>query len=151
MKFGESRPLGPNEGRKGITEAQIKLALEANAGVISLAAKTLKCTSQNLRQRINNSAELLAFSQQLDEDVLDLAEAVIKKALTKGDANTARWLLDRRAKKRGYGNSSSVELGGIGGAPIQHAVTEQRADPTTPEEIAAARRRYFDDGDDAGA
>ena len=41
-----------------------------------------------------------------------------------------------------------IELGGIGGAPIQSATTVERSDPVTPEEIAAARSRFIDNGDD---
>lgn len=137
-------------GPLGITEDQIIEAMRANMGVIPAAAQVLKCTAQNIRQRINASSALLGFMAEFDEEVLDIAEGVVRLALQNKDATTARWLLDRKGKGRGY--RQLTELGGIGGAPIQVAATTQAVEaPTTPQEIALARRRFIDAGNDAGA
>ncbi len=136
-------------GPKGITNEQVMRALTMSEGVIRYAAKNLQCTPQNLRQRIAGDAELLAFAQTLDEDVLDKAEMVIRLALKAKDAPTARWLLDRKGRKRGY--KSTHEIVGKDGGAIQVAATNEHFEPTTPQELAAARRRFIDDGDDAGA
>lgn len=133
-------------GPKGVTVEQIMAALTLTAGNILEASKKLKCSSQNIRQRIAASKELLEFCASLDEDVLDMAEGVIVHALRKNDATTARWLLDRKGKSRGI--VERKEVTGPDGGAIQHAVTAQQVDPVTKEEIELARRRYFNDGDD---
>lgn len=145
-KPGGASPAHGQTGPKGISVDLIKRALEANGGVILAAANALKCSSQNLRQRIKNDGELLEFQAKLEEDILDIAEGVVRKALSKGDANTARWLLDRKGKQRGY--RTTTEVTGLGGGAIKHAVTSETFEASTPEEIAAARRRFIDDGND---
>lgn len=133
-------------GPKGITDDQIKRSLRMSQGVISYAAKNLKCSPWSLRKRIANNSELLEFSKSLEEDVLDKAEMVIRLALKAKDATTARWLLDRKGKSRGY--KQTTEISGLNGGAIQHAVTAEVMEPVTAEEIAAARSRFIDNSDD---
>lgn len=134
-------------GPKGITEEDIEAMLRANAGIVSAAAEKLKCSEQNLRVRIANSAHLLKVQEEIDEVVLDLAESVVIHNLRAKKLEAAKYILDRKGQKRGWGQQ--VKLTGPKGGPLQVAATVERVDPTTPEEIAIARRRYFDDSDDA--
>ena len=135
---------------KIITEAQFLEAIAKTGGNYSLMAEQLKCTRQNVSKRINDSAVLIEAVQEATNRITEISIAiVVDNIVNKKNLAVAQWWLERKGKHLGF--TRQLEHAGVGGAPIQHAVTEQRADPTTPEEIAAARRRYFDDGDDAGA
>lgn len=134
-------------GPKGITEDDIEQALRLAGGIVSAAAEKLKCSDQNLRVRIAGSKRLLEVQAEVDEVVLDMAESVLLHNLKAKKLQAAIYVLDRKGGKRGFG--PSMKLTGPKGGPLQVAATVERADPTTPEEIAAARRRYFNDSDDA--
>ncbi len=140
---------GRSTGPKGITEEQIAQALMNSGGVVAEAARKLKCVRKNLRVRIDNSAYLLEVEVEAQETLIDDAVSAVVHHVRGKDLRAALAVLDRFGRKRGLGRVT--EVGGIGGAPIQHAVTTERVDPTTPEEIAAARRRYIDHSDDEGA
>ena len=135
---------------KGITDEQIAEAIAKTAGNVTLIAEQLKCSRQNIDKRIKASEELLKLQAESVTRVTEIAIAVVvDKIVNKKDVTTAQWWLDRKAKHLGF--TRQLEHVGSGGAPIQHAVTAEVMSPSTPEEIAAARRRFIDDGDDEGA
>lgn len=86
-----------------ITNAQLKAALKASAGVYAMAAERLGTSRQNVYQRVQRSEELKAFVAEVEESLLDAAEAVIADAIVnKKDTKVARWFLGTKGKKRGF-------------------------------------------------
>jgi hypothetical protein len=136
-------------GPKGITDDMIAEVMRKTLGNPYFTAQALKCSSQNIRYRIKASKALLELQQELRFDLKDIAVGVVVEALRKKDTKAAMFVLDRVGKDDGW--SRQIEHTGKGGAAIQHAVTAETFSPSTPEEIAAARRRFIDDGDDEGA
>jgi hypothetical protein len=134
-------------GPKGITEDDIAAAMEKNFGNELLTAMQLKCSPQNIRLRIAGSKRLLELRQHLKYDLRDAAKNVVAEAIIrKKDLRAAIFVLDRLGKDDGWGRT--IAHTGADGGAIEHAVTAQQVDPVTPEEIAAARRRFIDDSDD---
>lgn len=104
---------------KGITIAHLKAALRKHAGVYVLAARELGCDRANVKQRVDNTPELQAWVDEIEQEVLDAAEAVIKNKIVKGDDKTARWYLQMKGKGRGF--STRHEHTGADGAPLPAA------------------------------
>lgn len=130
------------------TDAEVIAALKATGGVTAHAAKRLGLDRSGLGARIKANAELLAAQKEAEETVLDIAESVVVYHVKRKSLEAARYLLDRKGRRRGYVTRS--EVSGPGGAPVQVASTTQTVDsPTTAEELALARRRFIDAGDDA--
>lgn len=116
----------PATGPKNITTAALKRALRKHAGVFVLAAQELGCDRTNVAHRVGRSPELQAFVASIDEEIGDIAEAVIKGALlekqpgtntpTKEAKTMARWYGNMKLGSRGYRTRS--EITGKDGAPL---------------------------------
>lgn len=100
-----------------IPTVAVKRALKRNAGVLSLAAKDLGCTRENVRARIKRSAELQAYLQEIDEEIGDVAVAHIVNAIKNGDMKTIRWYATLRLKHRGFATKIDI------GAPSPHGIS----------------------------
>jgi hypothetical protein len=96
--------------------SEIETALRASSGVVTAAASELCVTRQALQKRITRSAHLQAVVKDITEGKLDLAELVIYREVARGDAATARWMLDRKGRDRGWGPKHEVT--GDGGDPL---------------------------------
>lgn len=88
----------------------VEAALRRHDGIPVLAAKALKTSPQNIRQRINATPRLQAAVAEIDVNTLDVARGVITEALHDSDRTTARWYLERKGKELGFGNSSTTSL-----------------------------------------
>ena len=88
-----------------IPEKAIIEALMNNGGVVVLAARELGTTRQNLAQRIAASSVLQEMLQAIEGEHTDVAEGHMLNALRQGDMRVVLWYLERKGKKRGYGNS----------------------------------------------
>lgn len=85
-------------GPKGITEDEIVEALEKNGGVVSLAAQALGIRRQSLSARVNASERLDAARSSGQDDVTDIARAiVVTQIVKKKDVKVAQWWLERRS------------------------------------------------------
>lgn len=102
------QPASQATGSKGISDAQVIEALRKNGGVISLAAQALGVRRQSLSERVNANPALKAARDEADEDVTDIAQAVVVEAIVKGkDRKLAQWWLERRGRNRGFGNQTA--------------------------------------------
>lgn len=99
-----------------VSNAQIKAAMKTHAGVLSMVADSLGVTRQAIWQRVQRSPELQAFKADVEERLLDLAEAGVAKKLISGDGTTQRWFLELKGKGRGYVRRQ--EQTGADGAPL---------------------------------
>lgn len=124
-------------GPRGISEAQFKAALKKHAGICSMAAAELGISRSAVTQRIGNSRALQAFVLEIEETLLDAAEAVIADAILKRDRQTTRWYMERKGKRRGY--TTRVEQTGPDGAAlpapaIKVEITYVDSEPTPEDE-----------------
>ena len=99
-----------------VSNVQIKASLKKNAGVLSMVADELGVTRQAIWQRVQRSPELQAYKADIEERLLDLAEAGVAKKLMAGDGTTQRWLLELKGRHRGYARRQ--ELAGPDGAAL---------------------------------
>lgn len=123
-----------------ISNAQLKAALKKHAAVFLLAAQELGTSRQNVGQRVSRSKDLQAWVQQIEDEIGDAAEAVIKEALLSKDKKAARdmarWYARHKLKGRGY--TTRQELTGPDGAalPAQqvHVIVEYVDAPEVEDE-----------------
>jgi hypothetical protein len=104
------------------TDAQLKAALKESAGARAVAAQRLGVTRQAVHQRVKGNPEILAYIEEIEESLLDAAEAVVAEALVQKDRRMARWYLERKGKFRGY--TTRAELTGANGSAIPVAALD---------------------------
>lgn len=81
---------------------QIQKALEATGGLIAAAARRLGCSRQALYSRIQRNRRLQEFVEQLREEILDEAEAQLRRAVKRGETWAVTFLLRTLGRSRGY-------------------------------------------------
>jgi hypothetical protein len=100
-----------------VTVAEIAIALKSAGGIRSAAAESLGITRQGLEKRIKSSPRLQQVERDVRELVLDRAEAVVLKGVQADDLQSARYLLDRWGKHRGF--TTRTEVTGAAEAPVE--------------------------------
>jgi len=98
--------------RKRYTRAKILEAMAGSGGIISTVAKRLDCdwcTAKKFIHRWETTKNALEDEQ---EKVLDLCESTLVRSISQGDTHSAKWLLSKKGKQRGYGDEYNV-TGGI--------------------------------------
>ena len=58
---------------------------------------------------MNEDEEFRQAIEDIRQSWIDTAEAVIRKSIEEDDVDTAKWVLARLARDRGYGDKSEVE------------------------------------------
>lgn len=108
------------------TERQIAAALRKADGVVSHAAKKLKMERHSVYERIANSDYLKRVLKEMEEDMVETAEGVVAHHLKRKDKDIAKYVLDRKARKRGWGQKIDV---GIDVATAEAIVAAIGGDP----------------------
>lgn len=104
--------------KKGLTTDQVIAALTETNGNISLAAKRLKVTRKAISYYIDTYATVKTAHDEAAAYISDIAEGHLVNAVMKGNLDQARYWLENKARDRGYGRSTSIEVTGKGGGPI---------------------------------
>jgi len=128
-----------------LTIKQIKKGLEANAGFISGAAKSLGVTYQAIHNRINKDKELKDFYDAITESHLDLAESKLLSNIKDGNMTGICFFLKCKGKARGYIEKQNWELSGPGGGPIKVETSLVDMSKLTDEELASIAKLSEDD------
>lgn len=100
-----TRPIAKlNKGGRPhkFTEEMIADALRACAGIISNTARVLGCDRKTVERAIAGSKTLKEAKDDADKVIVDMALAVVVRALQKNDAGMARFVLMTRAKSEGW-------------------------------------------------
>lgn len=95
---------------KKFTDAQLEKALRKACGIKSHAAEKLGVSRQSVQVRVDGSPHLQAVLAEIDETVLDMVDGIILRDLKAKDSATARWMAERKGKKRGYGTKLEIGL-----------------------------------------
>lgn len=102
--------------KKAHTEAQILEALIAAGGIQSHAAKILKCSTGKISGYVTKSKKLQKHLKQIREEILDIAETALIKALKAEEAWAIKYYLNCKGKERGYGIQAIIT--GKDGGPL---------------------------------
>lgn len=100
-----------------LTEERVAFALRETGAIVSEASRMLGVSRTALYRFLQNHHESSALRLEIDEELIDLAEAHIVKAIYAGDMKTVLWYLERKGKDRGYVNRQ--ENTGRGGETLQ--------------------------------
>ena len=91
-------------------------ALFKARGLVSLAAKLLRCSSDAVYGQIKRDPEIAAAALSAGDVELDRAESKLFDAIRKGESWAVSFFLARKGKCRGY--SERQELTGKDGGPL---------------------------------
>lgn len=128
---------------KGVTEKQLIAALRKWGGIKALAANECGITRQTMQTRVENSKKLQDVIREIEEETLDLGEGHITKGVREGDKDYVKYYMDRKGRKRGFGNSVQTSLDE---AQLEAIVASLGGDPA---KFAAALRALGADPDQA--
>lgn len=88
---------------KKVTEARLKAVLKKHDGMKGLTARALGMSRQAVHERIQNNPGLQQFLADMNVQIVDTAEHQAFKKVRKGDGTMIRYILDTKARDRGYG------------------------------------------------
>lgn len=125
------------KGSYKYTDAQLIAALRKKHGLISQAAKMLRCNAQTIYNRMDTVPEVRMVIEECRSEVVDLAEEKLIKHIKQGNLKAVTYMLSTQGKNRGYVERTESRIGGDETAPpIQ---TEQFLDVSTlPLELRMA-------------
>ena len=94
-------------GRKWTNKQALNIYVESNFNK-SETARKLNMTHVNFHQCIRRDPNLKKILEEAEELRLDVAEGVLNKLVTDNNIHAVRYLLDRKGRKRGYGEKVEV-------------------------------------------
>ena len=113
------------------SKKRAKESIPGSAGIISTIAKRMGCAWQTAKDYINEDPELSQMLADETEGVLDMAESVVYKSAQAGNTQDAKWLLSKKGKARGYGDSvdmnhrGRIDFGSLSDAELEAIVSGQ--------------------------
>lgn len=126
---------------KNYTKQEVLDAIEGSVGIILTVSKRLQCTWDTAKRWIERWEETRrAFSSET-EKILDLAEGQVFKAVQNGDIATAKWVLARKGRHRGYDETAMLKVDDSNPLNINFS-------GISAEEILAADNVEINRGDD---
>ncbi len=87
---------------KRYTPAQIIEAIESSRGILTVAAKTLKCSRQTIYTYMKRYATVKKAYDESNEEMLDFAEQQLIKNIADQKEASIFFYLKTKGKKRGY-------------------------------------------------
>ena len=103
------------------TPEQIITALEKHKGLVSKAAKALRCSRQTVMNYAARYPEVREAMDDAREAMLDVAESKLFDAVRKGQPWAVCFYLKTQGKKRGY--IERQEFTGADGEPLKVVIT----------------------------
>ena len=97
-------------GSKKYTVAQICAALDKTKGMVFLAAESLGCSPQTMHTYINTYPKIKAALKAHRGRLVDLAERSLEDKILDGEWVAIKYVLDRLAKDRGFGEEIKVDM-----------------------------------------
>ena len=127
-----------------LSKNRVKKAIPTSAGIISTIARRLSCDWHTAKDCIDGDPELSQMLEDEMEGVLDMAESVVYKSAKDGNTQDAKWLLSKKGKDRGYGDSVDLQHSGratlaLSGDQFAAAMRQAQAEADeVKEEVLAA-------------
>lgn len=116
----------PKKRRMKYSDAHIIAALKATNGGVYLAAARLGCEPKTIYSRADKSPKIQATIEQARGELVDMAEAGLKKKVLDGDTTAMIWVTKTLGRGRGYVERTEHEISGRNGAPIQITAVDYR-------------------------
>lgn len=113
-------------GQARLTAEQIKHALEGASGNISYAAKSLGVSRSTLYRRIDASPALKVVLADSREELKDIAESALKRAVIAGEGWAVCFALKTVGRDRGY--VERQEVTGADGGAVETVIRIVRVD-----------------------
>ena len=95
---------------RGIKKETVLEAIDGSVGIVLTVAHRLNCSWDTARGLINRWTETKKAFNAETEKILDLAEGQVFKAVKDGDISTAKWVLSRKGRQRGYEDTPTIRL-----------------------------------------
>jgi hypothetical protein len=109
-------------GTQQYTSDQIIQALKDTNGLVSLAAKRLKCSPQTIYNRAKEVQSVQRAIEEARDELVDYAELALRSAVIGKEPWAVQFALKTLGKSRGY--IERQELTGAGGGPVASEHTE---------------------------
>ena len=87
---------------KRFSNAEIAIAITDSHGILSVAAKKLKCSRQTIYNHLKKSKRLQAIYNNENEAMIDFAEMKLFENIQAGKEASIFFYLKTKAKHRGY-------------------------------------------------
>jgi hypothetical protein len=119
-------------GARRYTTEEIIAALKETNGLISLAAKRLRCVPQTIYTRAQRVQSVRQTIDDCREEMVDYAELALRASVTNKEPWAVSLVLKTLGKKRGYVERIEQEHSGPGGGAIElkWANGDEVTDPT---------------------
>lgn len=111
----------PKKGRRLYSDAKIMAALKASNGGVYFAASKLGCDPMTIYRRADKNPKVQAVIDNARGEMVDLAEAALKRAIVSGEGWAVCFALKTQGKARGY--VERQEVTGKDGGAIEHRAT----------------------------
>ncbi len=99
---GATKATPKKERRQLYTDAKIIAALKSTNGGIYLAASRLGCDPNTIYRRADKNAKVQRVIDEMRGELVDLAEAALKRAVGAGEGWAVCFTLKTQGKQRGY-------------------------------------------------
>ena len=109
-------PPKPPTPKPRYTPAQVITALHGARGMVSGAARALKCDPDTVRNYVKRYPTVAAAMQEERETTTDIAELALYRAIEAGESWAVRYYLSTQGKARGY--VERAELTGADGKAL---------------------------------
>jgi len=96
-------------------------AIPGTGGIISAIARNVGCKWHTAKAAIERYPSVRKAYDDECEDVTDVAESMLIRAIRRGDVGAAKWWLTRKGKDRGFVESHAVDVT-TGGEKVAAAV-----------------------------
>lgn len=109
----------------------VERILEAIKGcnsIVSKVADKLMCDWSTAKKYVEMYPETRAAMNDELQRAIDMAETKVLKSINLDDIQSAKWFLSKKAKDRGYGDETNINL---------NVTDSPRLEQITPEQIAA--------------
>lgn len=100
--------MGVRGKRVGVE--RVVAALGQSRGLITVAARILGCKPDSVRSYIRTHEECRVAYNDAQDSMGDLAEGALFRAITDRDPWAVQFYLKTKARHRGYGDRSEVEM-----------------------------------------
>lgn len=93
---------------RNFNKAQVLEAIKGCNGIMTYVSKKLNCDWSTAQSYVKKWKDTVRAFQDETETVLDKAEQVLLEKLNTNDEQTAKWLLVKKGKHRGYGEALEI-------------------------------------------
>lgn len=85
-------------------------AIKGSYGIISTISKNIGCNPHTAKKLIDKWEETQNAYEDECDLILDKSESLVYKSIEEGDIQTAKWVLSRKGKSRGWNEDNTIKL-----------------------------------------